>query len=242
MPHSSSLKLNPVPAEEEAVIWMEKEALVKEVEEEEAVTIQKQVEVEAVTVKEEKDVSVKEEGDSFRVNKEGDDDVSVNKEEGEVTVTSENEEEEETGYLGPVSQAHLKASDGSNDEGALINTISTTVLTTRESHNASSIVPPVIPWTPSLCAVKDERDLTIVDPLGGLNNLMMVTGQRRVSPNQNTSRNTSRDPQGRNLIAALTVGKVANLHQNLKYTREHTQERNLISVINVGGFLLKLAI
>uniref|UniRef100_A0AAZ3PW00 C2H2-type domain-containing protein n=1 Tax=Oncorhynchus tshawytscha TaxID=74940 RepID=A0AAZ3PW00_ONCTS len=118
----SSLKLNPVPAEEEAVIWMEKEALVKEVEEEEAVTIQKQVEVEAVTVKEEKDVSVKEEGDSFRVNKEGDDDVSVNKEEGEVTVTSENEEEEETGYLGPVSQAHLKASDGSNDEGALINT------------------------------------------------------------------------------------------------------------------------
>nr|XP_046197663.1 ribosome biogenesis protein BOP1 homolog [Oncorhynchus gorbuscha] len=156
MPHSSSLKLNHVPAEEEEVCWMEKEALVKEVEEEEAVTIQKQVEVEAVTVKEEKDVSAKEEGDSFRVNKEGDDDVSVNEEEGEVTVTSENEEEE-TGYLGPVSQAHLKASDGSNDDGALINTISTTVLTTRESHNASSIVPPVIPWTPSLCAVKDVR-------------------------------------------------------------------------------------
>jgi hypothetical protein len=100
--------------------WMEKEALV----EEEAVTIQKQVEVEAVTVKEEeKEVSVKEEEDSFIV-KEGDGDVSVKEEEeeeGEVTVTSENEEEEETGYQGPVSQAHLKASDGSNDEPALIN-------------------------------------------------------------------------------------------------------------------------
>jgi hypothetical protein len=87
-----------------------------------------------------------------------------------------------------------------------------------------------------------ERDLTIVDPLGGLNNLMMVTGQRRISPHQNTSRNTSRDPQGRNLIAALTVGKVANLHQNLKYTREHTQERSLIAVINVGGVLVHLVV
>ncbi|XP_070289944.1 zinc finger protein 771-like isoform X3 [Salvelinus sp. IW2-2015] len=44
MPHSSSLKLNPDPAEEEEVCWMEKETLVKEEEEEEPVTIQKQVE------------------------------------------------------------------------------------------------------------------------------------------------------------------------------------------------------
>jgi hypothetical protein len=87
-----------------------------------------------------------------------------------------------------------------------------------------------------------ERDLTIVDPLGGLNNLMMLTGQRIVSPHQNPSGNTSRDPQGRNLIAALTVGKDANLHQNLKYTRGHIQERNLIAVVNVGGVLFKLAI
>jgi hypothetical protein len=101
--------------------WMEKEALVEEVEEEEAVTIQKQVEVEAVSVKdEEKEVSVKEEEDSFRVKEDGD--VSVKeKEEGELTVTSKNEEEE-TGCLGPVSQTHLKASDCSNDEPALINT------------------------------------------------------------------------------------------------------------------------
>jgi hypothetical protein len=84
-----------------------------------------------------------------------------------------------------------------------------------------------------------ERDVIIVDPLGGLNNLMMMMKrQRRVSPLQNTSR----DPQGRHLIAALTVGKVANLHQNLKYTREHTQERNLIAVINAGGVLFNLAI
>ena len=81
-----------------------------------------------------------------------------------------------------------------------------------------------------------ERDVTIVDPLGSLNNLMMLKRQRRVSPNQNTSRNTSKDPQGRNLTSALTVGKVAHLHQNLKYTREHTQERNLIAVINVTRY------
>uniref|UniRef100_A0A674DXB8 C2H2-type domain-containing protein n=1 Tax=Salmo trutta TaxID=8032 RepID=A0A674DXB8_SALTR len=43
--------------------------------------------------------------------------------EGEaVTVKEEEEEEEETGYLGPVFQTHVKASNGSNDERALINT------------------------------------------------------------------------------------------------------------------------
>jgi hypothetical protein len=87
-----------------------------------------------------------------------------------------------------------------------------------------------------------ERDVTIVDPLGSLNNIMMLKRQRRVSPHQNSSRNTSRDPQGRILTAALTVGSVANLYQNLKYTREHTQERNLIAVINVGGVSLYQAI
>ncbi|XP_052368285.1 rho GTPase-activating protein gacV-like [Oncorhynchus keta] len=180
MPHSSSLKLNPflIMKKRWSACWMEKDALV----EEEAVTIQKQVEVEAVTVKEEeKEVSVKEEEDSFIV-KEGDGDVSVKEEEeeeeeGEVTVTSENEEEEETGYQGPVSQAHLKASDGSNDEPALINPRE------RPDYRGSS---------------------------GGLNNLMMLTGQRRVS--QNTSKTPAETkkhqqrPTGRNLIAALTEG------------------------------------
>ena len=86
-----------------------------------------------------------------------------------------------------------------------------------------------------------ERDVTIVDPLGSLNNLMMLTRQRRVSPDQNTSRNTCRDPQGRELTAALTVGRDSP-HQALKFIREHTQERNLIAVINVGRVLLHLAI
>ena len=49
-----------------------------------------------------------------------------------------------------------------------------------------------------------EREVTIEDPLGSLNNLMMLTRQRKVYPDQNTSR----DPQGRKLIAALTVGRV----------------------------------
>ena len=57
-----------------------------------------------------------------------------------------------------------------------------------------------------------ERKVTILDPLGSLNNVI---------------RNT------RNLTAALTVGKDSTLHQTLKYIKEFTQERNLIAVINV---------
>ena len=79
-----------------------------------------------------------------------------------------------------------------------------------------------------------ERDVTIVDPLGILNNIMMLMRQRRVSPHQNSSRNISRDTQERNLIAALTVGNVANLHQNLKYTSEYSQETKLTTVLTVG--------
>ncbi|XP_071216639.1 zinc finger protein 22-like [Salvelinus alpinus] len=111
-----------LPAEEETVCWTEKEALIKEEEEEKDVTIQKQVEGEAVTGKEEeKDVTVKEE--EFRVKeeegvtvKDEEDSVfEVKAEEGEITVSSE-EEEEETGYLGPISQTQFKASSGSKDE------------------------------------------------------------------------------------------------------------------------------
>ncbi|XP_071244690.1 zinc finger protein 22-like [Salvelinus alpinus] len=61
---------------------------------------------EAITVKEEvEDEDVTEE-EAFRVK------------EGEMTVTSKKEEEEEKeiGFLGPVSQTHLKVSDGSNGE------------------------------------------------------------------------------------------------------------------------------
>ncbi|XP_055768984.1 tigger transposable element-derived protein 1-like [Salvelinus fontinalis] len=111
-----------LPAEEETVCWTEKEALIKEEEEEKDVTIQKQVEGEAVTGKEEEeDVTVKEE--AFRVKeeegvtvKDEEDSVfEVKAEEGGITVSSE-EEEEETGYLGPISQTQFKASSGSKDE------------------------------------------------------------------------------------------------------------------------------
>jgi hypothetical protein len=83
-----------------------------------------------------------------------------------------------------------------------------------------------------------ERDGTTVSPLGSLNNLMMLTRQRRVSPDQNTCR----DPQGRELTAALTVGRVSPPHQAFKFIRESTQERNLMAVINVGRVLLNIAV
>ncbi|XP_042166808.1 zinc finger protein 271-like [Oncorhynchus tshawytscha] len=79
-------------------------------------TVKQEVEGEAVTVKEEED--------AFRVDEDvtvkGEKDAvfGVKEEKGEMTVTSkkEEEEEEEPGYLGPVSQTHLKESNGSNDE------------------------------------------------------------------------------------------------------------------------------
>lgn len=55
-------------------------------------------------MKEEEDVTVKEEEDAV---------YGVDE---EMTVTSKKEEEEEPGYLGPVSQTHFKASNGSNGE------------------------------------------------------------------------------------------------------------------------------
>ena len=84
----SSLSYSP-PVKEEGVCWTEKEALVKE-EEEEAVKIQKQVEGEAITVKEE-------EKDTFRV--EDEDLFGMKDEEQEITVTLEEDEEEKTGDL-----------------------------------------------------------------------------------------------------------------------------------------------
>nr|XP_046196907.1 cilia- and flagella-associated protein 251-like [Oncorhynchus gorbuscha] len=128
----SSLSCSP-PDEEEEVCWTEKEGLVKE--EEEAVTVKIEVEGEAVIVKEEeKDITVKEEEDSFRVKEE--EDVTVKeeeedsfrvKEEEDVTVKEEEEEredavygvkeDEETGYLGPVSQSYLKASRHGSTDG-----------------------------------------------------------------------------------------------------------------------------
>jgi hypothetical protein len=80
--------------------------------EEEDITVKQEVEGEAVTVKEEED--------AFRVKEE--EDVTVKGEEDAVYGVKEEEvemtyiEKEETGYLGPVSQTHLKASNGSNDE------------------------------------------------------------------------------------------------------------------------------
>jgi hypothetical protein len=87
-----------------------------------------------------------------------------------------------------------------------------------------------------------ERYGTIVDPLGSLNNIMKLTRQRRVSPDQNTSRNTSGNTQGRNFTAALTVGRPFQDYIHYNHTREFTLERNLSAAINVGRVLLHLAV
>ncbi|XP_071212348.1 DNA ligase 1-like [Salvelinus alpinus] len=113
----SSLSYSP-PAKEGEGCWMEKEALVKEEDEEEDVTVKQEVEGEAVTVKEKKDTFRVKEEEDVTVKGEEDAVYGAKEEEGEMTVTSkkEEEEEEETGYLGPVSQTHLQASNGSNGE------------------------------------------------------------------------------------------------------------------------------
>jgi hypothetical protein len=80
---------------------------------EENITVKQEVEGEAVTVKEEKDAFRVKEDEDITVKEEEDAVYGVKEEEGEMTVTSI---KEETGYLGPVSQTHLKASNGSNGE------------------------------------------------------------------------------------------------------------------------------
>ncbi|XP_036804540.1 X-linked retinitis pigmentosa GTPase regulator-interacting protein 1-like isoform X2 [Oncorhynchus mykiss] len=117
-----------LPAEEE-VCWTEKDAPVKEEEEEEAVTIQKQVEGEAVTVKEEvkgEAVTAKEEEGAFKVKEEEDEEVTVTvkeedydfgveEEDKDITVTLEEEEaeEEKTGDLiNSNTTANFKEFDG----------------------------------------------------------------------------------------------------------------------------------
>ncbi|KAM9492832.1 uncharacterized protein ACWYII_004534 [Salvelinus alpinus] len=78
-----------------------------------------------------------------------------------------------------------------------------------------------------------ESDVTIVDPLGSLNNLTMLTRQRRVSPHQNSSTNTCGDPQERNLTAALTVGRVFQHHSHYNITKQFTLEREPMAVMYV---------
>jgi hypothetical protein len=52
-----------------------------------------------------------------------------------------------------------------------------------------------------------ERDVTIVDPLGSLNNIMKLTRQTRTSPHQNISSGTQ-NISSVTLPTALTVGRV----------------------------------
>jgi thiol:disulfide interchange protein len=52
---------------------------------------------------------------------------------------------------------------------------------------------------------------------------------------------TREHTQERNLIAVINVKIVLLLRALWLYTREHTQERNLIAVINVGKVLFHLA-
>ncbi|XP_052359655.1 uncharacterized protein LOC127919838 isoform X2 [Oncorhynchus keta] len=91
--------------------------------EEKDITVNQEVESGAFTVKEEEDafrvkdeedITVKQEVESGV--KEEDVVYGVKEEGEEITFTSKKEEEEEPGYLGPVSQTHLKASNGSNEE------------------------------------------------------------------------------------------------------------------------------
>ncbi|XP_052331205.1 uncharacterized protein LOC118399310 isoform X2 [Oncorhynchus keta] len=101
----------------------------------------------AVRVKEEeKEFTVKEEGDAVRVKveeQEEDGVVGVKEENRKMTVTSK-KEEEETGYLGSVSQSGLKASYGSNDEVSLKMRLGKSAqINTRErlDYHGSSVEP-----------------------------------------------------------------------------------------------------
>jgi hypothetical protein len=70
---------------------------------------------------------------------------------------------------------------------------------------------------------------------------MLLKRQRRLSPNQNISRNPSRDVQGRNLTtAALTVGRISQAEVASLFTSGFTPERNRTAALSVGRVSLLL--
>jgi hypothetical protein len=95
--------------------------------------------------------------------------------------------------------------------------------------------------------VSQGTALTVALSVGGayhlrsLDNVMMLTRLRRVSPDQNTSRNTIRDLQGRNLTtAALTVERVLLNRGNWTFTSRFTLGGKCTAALSVGRVLLHL--
>ncbi|XP_070999662.1 uncharacterized protein [Oncorhynchus clarkii lewisi] len=75
----------------------------------------------------------------------------------------------------------------------------------------------------------------------GILNILLLTRQRRVSPDQNISRNISRGVQGRNLTtAALTVGRVSQTGVTSLFTSGFTPEKNRTAAHSVGRASLLL--
>ncbi|XP_045575695.1 uncharacterized protein isoform X3 [Salmo salar] len=75
----------------------------------------------------------------------------------------------------------------------------------------------------------------------GILNHMLLTRQRRVFPDQNISRNISREVQGRNLTTAvLTVGRVSQAGVTSLFTSGFTPERNHTAAHSVGRVSLLL--
>ncbi|XP_045571694.1 uncharacterized protein isoform X3 [Salmo salar] len=77
----------------------------------------------------------------------------------------------------------------------------------------------------------------------GILNHMLLTRQRRIFPDQNISRNTSRDVQGRNLTTAvLTGGRVSQAGVTSLFTSGFIPERNRTAAHSVGRVSLFLTL
>ncbi|KAK6301245.1 hypothetical protein J4Q44_G00293430 [Coregonus suidteri] len=183
--------------EEEAVTLKEEEDVtvkeekgpfgVKEEEGIEAVTVEEdeveafrmiKEEEEAVTLKEEEDVTVKGEKDPFRV-KEEEGVEAVTVEEEEVEAFRMKKEEEDAGILKEEEEDVIVKKEEEpfreEEDGISIKVKKEDVFGVKEQEEE----------TEDQINTTQEGDMTIMDPLGSLNNILMLTRQRRVSPDQN---------------------------------------------------------
>jgi hypothetical protein len=68
-----------------------------------------------------------------------------------------------------------------------------------------------------------ERDMTIMDPLGSLNNILMLTRKRRVSPDQNTRWYSLVWPSIQFALSGSGMGFCKTLHVNSGISRSSIQ-------------------